>query len=118
MPTKKSKQQNKIKYYFDLTNLCTPSMVYFIISLVALILLGIQNLTGNDNTLCIGSFKCNVGNKMLILLLNAIYILFWTFIFDLMCKAGYSELSWFIVFIPIILFFLFIGLIVYQSNNM
>lgn len=116
MPSNQSRKQS-LKYNFDLNNLCTPSMVYFLISLVALIFLGIQNLTGNDNTLCIGSFHCNVGNKMLVLLLNAIYILFWTFIFDLMCKAGYGELSWFIVFIPILLFFLFLGLIIYQSNN-
>lgn len=105
----------RTKYNFDLKNLCTPSMLYFVLSVIGLVILGIQNITGNDNTLCIGEFKCNVGNKMIVFLLNAIYILFWTFIFDLMCKSGYSSLSWFIVLIPILLYFIFLGLIIYSS---
>lgn len=100
----------------SLSKLCTPSFLYFIISFIALLVVAIQNFLGNSDTFCIGSYKCNIGNKMIILLLNFIYIVFWTFILNLMCKAGYSEISWFIVLIPIILFFLFFSIIMYKSS--
>ena len=107
----------KCSYSPKLSKLCTPSALYFFISLVLLLLVGFQNLVGNDNTFCIGQFRCTLGNKLLIFVLNAIYILFWTFILDLMCKAGYKELSWFIVLIPFILFFVFFAMVVYKTDS-
>lgn len=109
------KKSSTIKHQFNLKKLCTPSFIYFIISLFGLVLLGLQNLTNGDNSLCVGNYECTVGNKLLVFLINGIYILFWTFVLDLMCKAGYSELSWIIVLIPILLFFLFLGIIMYQN---
>ncbi len=106
----------KIKYSFDLKKLCSPSMIYFVISAIALFLVGVQNLNGDDNTLCVGAYKCSITSKTMILAFNAIYILFWTFVLDLFCKAGYKELSWFIVLIPIVLFFVFFGLIIFQAQ--
>ena len=107
----------KCSYSPKLSKLCTPSSLYFFISLVLLLLVGFQNLVGNDNTFCIGQFRCTLGNKLLIFVLNAIYILFWTFILDLMCKAGYKELSWFIVLIPFVLFFVFFAMVVYKTDS-
>ena len=109
------KKASKIKHNFNLRKLCTPSFIYFAISLFALVIIGLQNLSTDDNSLCVGNYECTVGNKLLVFVLNGIYILFWTFILDLMCKAGYSELSWIIILIPILLFFLFLGIIVYQG---
>ena len=97
---------------FDLMNMCTPATIYFVISLVGLILVGLNNLDNNDK-LCVGDYNCYVGNNTTIFILNAIYILFWTFILDLMCKAGYSSLSWFVLLLPfIILVVLFLVLMV------
>ena len=97
---------------FDLMNMCTPATIYFVISLVGLILIGLNNLDNNDK-LCVGDYNCYVGNNTTIFILNAVYILFWTFILDLMCKAGYSNLSWFILLLPfIILIVLFLVLMV------
>lgn len=110
------KNSPTIKHKFNLKKLCTPSFIYFIISLFGLTLMGLQNLTNDDNSLCVGNYECTVGNKLLVFIINGIYILFWTFVLDLMCKAGYSELSWIIVLIPILLFFLFLGIIIYQSS--
>lgn len=106
----------KVKYSFDIKKLCSPSMIYFVVSAFAFALLGIQNLNGDDNTLCVGSYKCGIASKTIVLALNAIYILFWTFVLDLFCKAGYKDLSWFIVLIPIILIFVFFGLIMFQGQ--
>lgn len=107
---------NKLKYSFDLKKICTPSMIYFVISAFALALLGIQNLNGDDNTLCIGSYKCSIASKTMILALNALYVLFWTFVLDLFCKTGYKELSWFIVLIPFVLIFVFFGMIMFYGQ--
>ena len=108
--------KSKLKYSFKLNNLCSPAMIYFVISLIGMLMIGIQNLNDSDDVLCVGDFKCNVVNKSLVFILNAVYILFWTFLLDLMCKAGYSNISWFIILIPILLSFLFLGVIIYQSQ--
>jgi hypothetical protein len=102
---------------FDLRNMCTPATIYFVISLIGLILIGVNNLDNSDKV-CIGNYNCYVGNNTTIFILNAIYILFWTFILDLMCKAGYSSLSWFVLLLPfIILFIIFVTLMVKEGNE-
>ena len=99
---------------FNLRKMCTPATIYFVISLVALILLGISNLNTSDR-LCIGDYSCYVGNNTIVFVLNAIYILFWTFILDLMCKGGYGSLSWFILLLPFILTFLFLTMVMIKN---
>ena len=95
--------------------MCTPATIYFVISLIGLLLVGVNNLDNND-TLCVGNYNCYVGNNTTIFILNAIYILFWTFILDLMCKGGYSSLSWFVLLLPfIILFILFATMMVREG---
>lgn len=91
---------------FSLNNLCTPSSIYFIVSVIFLLILGLNNLNSSDK-LCLGQYKCNVGNNTLVIVVNALYILLWTFILDLMCKNGWGDLSWFLLLLPIILSVLF-----------
>ena len=50
-------------------------------------------------------------------LFKAIYILFWTFVLNAICKAGYKEVSWFMVLLPIILLFIIIGMIILNSGS-
>lgn len=90
---------------FDIKNLCTPSFLYFYISFIFLIILAFSNIN-DKSVLCVGSYYCNVGNNLVIFLINAIYILFWTFILDLLCKNGWGDLSWLIFLLPFILSFL------------
>ena len=42
---------------------------------------------------------------------KAIYVAFWTFVLNAICKAGYKGFSWFIVLFPLILMAILIGLI-------
>lgn len=106
----------KGKYNINFKKLCTPSLLYFLISIIILFILGLQNVNNQDNILCLGTYNCNVGSKILVFILHAIYILFWTFILDIICRAGYSELSWFIFLLPFLLFFLFFAIIIFKSN--
>ena len=94
---------------FDLRKMCTPATLYFVISLFFLIVMGMSNLNDSDH-LCLGDYSCYVGNNTLVFLLNAVYILFWTFVLDLMCKNGYTSLSWFVFLLPFILLFMILSL--------
>lgn len=100
---------------FNLKKLCTPSLLYLILSFIALFFIGIQN-SKDIEKLCVGNFECYVGNNILIFVLNAVYILFWTFVLDLMCKSGWSDLSWFIFLLPFILSILFYGIIFFKFS--
>ena len=104
------------KFQPKLSKLCTPSYLYFLISVLLLVILGVQNVINqDDNTFCIGMYECTSFNKLAVFLVHGIYILFWTFILDLMCKAGYTDLSWFIFLLPFLLFFIFFGLMIYND---
>ena len=97
-------------YIFNLRKLCTPASIYFFLSLFAFIIILFQNIGGQRNILCVGDYKCDIGNIFLALFLNLIYILFWTFILDLMCKNGYEKLSWLIILMPILLAFIILSM--------
>jgi hypothetical protein len=90
--------------------LCAPSMTYFVISIFALILMVIQNM-GNSNSYHLGSFHCRVPSTTIVFMIKLVYILFWTYILNLICKDGHTTLSWLLVLFPFILLFLIIGLV-------
>lgn len=94
----------------SLKELCTPSLVYFVISIISLAVVLLQNL-GNTNSYHVGSFSCRVPNTAFIFIVKLIYILFWTWILNLICKDGHSELSWLLVLLPFILLFVMMGLL-------
>ena len=89
----------------SLKELCTPSKVYFVISAIALIVMLIQNMS-NDNIFEVGSYSCSVPSTLLIFVLKLIYILFWTWVLNLMCKDGHGEIAWFLLLVPFILAFI------------
>lgn len=93
-----------------LKELCTPALVYFIISIVSLFVLVLQNL-GDNNMYHVGTFSCNVPNTTAIFIVKLLYILFWTYILNLICKDGHSGLSWLLLLFPFILLFVIIGLL-------
>lgn len=91
-----------------LRNLCTPSYVYLVVSMIALIVMVFQNF-GNTNIYCVGSYSCNVTNKPMIFIIKVVYILFWTWILNLICSAGAPGVAWFLVLLPLIVFFILIA---------
>jgi hypothetical protein len=95
-----------------LRNLCTPAYTYLVISLIALIIMLFQNV-GNVNMYCLGSYSCSVTSTTLVFLIKAVYIVFWTWILNLMCRAGATNIAWFLVLLPFLLMFLFIATIMF-----
>ena len=92
-----------------LRNLCTPAYIYLGISVFTLLMIGIQNL-GNDNAYCLGSYSCYTKNKVTIFIMKIIYVLFFTWILNILCKSGYETVSWLLVLLPYVLMFLLISL--------
>lgn len=99
-----------IAFPTTLKRLCSPAALYFFISMIALILVLIQNL-GNSNSYNIGNFSCRVPNTIVVFIVKFIYILFWTYILNLICKDGHTGISWLLVILPWILLFVIIGLL-------
>ena len=50
-----------------------------------------------------------VPSNFLVFVVKIIYILFWTWVLNLMCKDGHKGIAWFLVLIPFILLFLIMG---------
>jgi hypothetical protein len=84
-----------------------PAMVYFVLSVLAILIVLIQNL-GNTNKYQIGNFSCRVTNTAFVFIVKLIYVVFWTYVLNLICKDGYPELSWILLFLPFIVFILLI----------
>ena len=93
-----------------LKELCSPAMIYFVISMIALIMVLFQNL-GNSSSYNVGSFSCRVPNTALVFIVKLMYVLFWTYILNLICKDGHTTLSWLLVLLPWILLFVMIGIL-------
>lgn len=98
------------KYVKDFRNLCSPAFIYLLISTLLFVIIAIQNY-GNTSRYCIGEHECFVPNTFTIFVFKALYILFWTFILNALCKAGYKEISWLILLLPLIMFFILIALL-------
>lgn len=88
-----------------LTNLCAPSRVYLVVSLALLATMYYQN-RNNVNVFCLGSYECNISNVNTIFIIKLLYVLFWTWILNLICESGSPKIAWFILLVPILLFFI------------
>jgi hypothetical protein len=99
------------KYITDFKNLCSPALIYLFISVLIFIVIAIQNF-GNTTKYCVGAYECEIPNTFLMFVFKAIYILFWTFVLNAICKAGYKEISWFLVISSLLLLFVILGLII------
>ena len=65
---------HKVGIFSDFKKWCTPATVYFVLSMAALIIVSVQNITGSSTVLHIGRVKSQVPNVLVILVLKFIYI--------------------------------------------
>ena len=78
--------------------------------MIALIMVLFQNL-GNSNSYNVGSFSCRVPNTAVVFIVKLLYVLFWTYVLNLICKDGHTSLSWLLVLLPWMLLFVMIGIL-------
>jgi len=105
-----------------INNFCTPAKLYFIISLILLVISLYYDITRNDkDKICLGKLSCKLENKPVFYLLNVLFILLWAFVLNLLCRFGWSRLSWFLFLFPyIILGILFLtvaGLVLFIAKG-
>jgi hypothetical protein len=94
----------------NIKDLCTPASIYFVISIISLAIILLQNL-GNQQSYTVGSFSCRVPSTVLVFVIKLIYILFWTWILNLICKDGHTNISWLLILLPWILLFVMMGIL-------
>jgi hypothetical protein len=94
--------------FADIKTLCNPAKVYLFFSLLLLLAMLKQNINDSENVFCFGNYECYVENKWILILSKVIYIGFWTFVLNVLCRGGYKNLSWFLILFPVILFFILI----------
>jgi hypothetical protein len=70
--------------------ICTPVYIYLVISIISFLMMIGMNASG------------------MALMGFVIKILIWSFVLNLICKAGYANVSWFLVLLPFILMFIYI----------
>jgi len=100
----------------SLNQLCTPSYIYFIISILGLALSAIQNL-GNRQMYALGNFSCRVPSTIAVFILKLVYVMFWTWVLNLMCKDGHNDIAWLLVLLPFILLFVILGTVILYQND-
>ncbi len=116
MPKKsrsRSRSRSSRSSFPSLNNTCMPAYLYFYISLLVLIVIAIQNI-GNKHSYCVGPYDCDVPDTMLVFIVKLLYIIFWTWLLHVICKAGYTKIAWFIFLLPIILMFLAILILLFN----
>jgi hypothetical protein len=93
-----------------LRNLCRPAHFYLAISIITLAIMFYQNMN-NVDVYCLGAYNCNVTNVNMVFIVKFVYILFWTWILNLICDSGSPNIAWLLVLLPLVLFFVMIGLL-------
>ena len=111
MPPKKFSNKRSMKK-FNKRLICEPAMLYLFVSILGLLLLGVQNMSANDGTFCIASYECSAVSKTTAFVLQLFYILFWTWVLNSMCKYGYRNVSWVIVLLPLFMYVAIISALV------
>jgi hypothetical protein len=94
----------------SLKELCTPALLYFVISMVALSVVLLQNL-GNTHSYHVGAFSCRVPNTAIVFIVKVLYVLFWTYVLNLICRDGHIGLSWLLILLPWLLLFVMMGIL-------
>lgn len=95
--------------FVGLKDICPPAQFYFIISVVSLVIMGYQNL-GNSTLYCIGDYYCDVPNTGMVFVIKLLYVIFWTWLLNVICRGGASWFAWLIVLLPILLLFIMVSM--------
>jgi hypothetical protein len=81
-----------MNYSATFKSLCLPSKVYFVFAFIAILMSIVAPSTFG-------------GVSMLMHLVHIVYVIFWTWVLNLICGAGYKWISWVLVLAPFLLFF-------------
>ena len=103
-------------------NLCTPSKIYLVVGIILLSISLYYDITKNDtDKICLGNLSCKIQSKPVFYVLNIFFILLWAFILNILCRYGWSKLSWFLFLFPYIIlgiaFLTIAGLVIFIAKG-
>ena len=92
-----------------IANLCLAAKLYLAISIIAVIIMSLQ-IFGTNQVFCIGTFHCDASASYtpMIFMIKVFYIIFWTWILNIICRKVSPTVGLFIALVPFILFFFLI----------
>lgn len=94
--------------------LCPPAEFYLVVSMIGLVIMSFQNF-GTSSVYCLGNLACDVKSVYSIFFTKLFYILITTWVLNIICRKVSVTLSWLIIFIPILFYFISIILIFYKT---
>ena len=68
-----------------LKDLCTPAMIYFVLSVITIILAIMKRMS------------------LMSITTKSFFVLLWTWFLNYLCSKGYATISWFLVLLPFIM---------------
>jgi hypothetical protein len=92
----------------QLPHICLPAKVNIIVSLISFVLIIISTALSNSETVF----------SFISWIFYLLHCIFWTWILNLLCINGYSYISWFIVLLPWLIFFvIFMYYFIYEIQS-
>ena len=92
--------------------MCTPAQLYLGLSVLSIVTMIIQNIA-NPDIYCCGSFEVKTPiNKSIYFVLKFLYVAVCAYILNILCKKGYTKLSWLLILLPLIMMFVIIALFI------
>jgi hypothetical protein len=70
----------------DFSKLCTPAYIYFIVSIIYLLIKNLTNFNFNS------------------LIINIAIIMLWSYLLNFLCGMGYTIIAWLIIIFPFFIF--------------
>jgi len=83
----------------QISSLCTPALVYLIVSSITILFIFMQKFT------------------ILTLGLKVAFVIAWTWILNYICSKGFTSISWVLVLLPYIVGFGFLALVLEFTNK-
>jgi len=75
----------------SLSSFCLPSKIYFVLAVLSII---ISLIVSTENFI--------MG------FLHLLFVVFWTWVLNLICKNGFSIISWILVLVPILIYLIIV----------
>ena len=89
-----------------IVNLCPAAYFYLVISIIAIVVMRL-NIFGTNQVFCLGTYNCDasISETSTVIWIKIVYVLFWTWVLNIVCRKITPEIAWLFALAPFLLFF-------------